>query len=336
MDQIFQNEPDKSNIQFEGFYSIIQAMVKDREAVQKVKTIDSGIGFFLTTYLNPYREAALNLCAPVFNIMDNPSDQFEKAIAKLEKANEYQKAATLLFFRDGDLKKAIECLEKSQGRLFNVDHVLVLVATALAGAVHQSQPQTVWRVLCQGLVSQMTDPHLKLLFSLMANQGDWNKILESTCLPLTESMAIALRFLDNEDLFAFVSKWTHQLASQGSLEGLLLTGWTKQGLDLLEAYIDATSDLQTATLLACLKPHKTDGRCEQWVDSYVTLLEKWQLFHLRAKFDISRKKLLSTKSLVVSPQIYVRCNFCNHSISPAIKTKKSAIPTHGMTKPSVI
>lgn len=40
----------------------------------------------------------------------------------------------------------------------------------------------------------------------------------------------------------------------GNLEGILLTGLTKDGVDLMESYVDLTGDVQTASF-SMLKVH---------------------------------------------------------------------------------
>ena len=40
------------------------------------------------------------------------------------------------------------------------------------------------------------------------------------------------------------------MARLGQLDGLLLTGLTPAGLDLLASYVDRTSDVQTVSMLA--------------------------------------------------------------------------------------
>jgi len=52
------------------------------------------------------------------------------------------------------------------------------------------------------------------------------------------------------------------------------------------------------------------------------LLDQWQMFHTRAKFDIARGKhmISSTSSAadMVPPQVYVRCNYCSQSITHSL------------------
>ena len=45
-----------------------------------------------------------------------------------------------------------------------------------------------------------------------------------------------------------------------------------------------------------------------WYFRYRELLDRWQLWHQRARFDMGRID-------PIPPQIYVRCNYCNQPLS---------------------
>lgn len=59
----------------------------------------------------------------------------------------------------------------------------------------------------------------------------------------------------------------------GEPEGILLTGITEQAIDLLQLYVDKTSDVQTAALVASLAVPKyfTDKRVDDWVERCVVI-----------------------------------------------------------------
>lgn len=60
----------------------------------------------------------------------------------------------------------------------------------------------------------------------------------------------------------------------GNLEGILLTGLTKDGVDLMESYVDRTGDVQTASFCMlkvqrqitqnCLFLHSFTQTCLEW------------------------------------------------------------------------
>lgn len=45
----------------------------------------------------------------------------------------------------------------------------------------------------------------------------------------------------------YIDKLTNEMKDAGNLEGILLTGLTKDGVDLMESYVDRTADVQTAS-----------------------------------------------------------------------------------------
>ncbi len=64
---------------FEGLLSILENMNLDRE---KVKTVDPGTGFFLTTYTNPSRSQCLSLCLEDNNLFDVEEELLEQTISE--------------------------------------------------------------------------------------------------------------------------------------------------------------------------------------------------------------------------------------------------------------
>jgi len=45
----------------------------------------------------------------------------------------------------------------------------------------------------------------------------------------------------------YIDKLTNEMKEAGNLEGILLTGLSKDGVDLMESYVDRTGDVQTAS-----------------------------------------------------------------------------------------
>ncbi len=68
----------------------------------------------------------------------------------------------------------------------------------------------------------------------------------------------------------FIRKITEESTKRGLIEGLLLTGLTKEGVDLFEAYIDRSGDVQTASLVLCRVVPKffQDKRVPRWIEMY--------------------------------------------------------------------
>jgi WD repeat-containing protein mio len=96
-------------------------------------------------------------------------------------------------------------------------------------------------------------------------------------------------------------------------------------MDVIQAYVDHTSDVQTAAILASyVSPARfKDEKVQIWVEAYRDLLDSWGLFHYRSQFDIERGQM--TQHMIsngeippfewVEKQLLIRCNNCNKTIN---------------------
>jgi len=314
-------------------------------------------------YYSPERQLALKLCG-----WDSGNDQpeVEEAIQSLERVGEFEKAAGWAIFHLSSLERAIKALNSSNYE----NHKLV--ATALAGFTNNNNnSNNVWKELCKSLSFDLVDPYLRSIFRLLSNptgneKDSWNVILNESGLSLSDRVAIALRFLNDNDLNNYLKDIASYSINNGNLEGLLLTGLTPLGIDLFEQYINKTGDIQTTCLVLSQVVPKvfTSSKVVEWVENYRLLLDRWQLFHIRVYFDIARRKITdsindelsnqmnnkltlknqnnnisnnSLSTISVPSQIYVRCNFCNQSITHnLLNSNKANGPNNAPGNPNVL
>ncbi|CEG39299.1 Uncharacterized conserved protein, contains WD40 repeats [Plasmopara halstedii] len=164
-----------------------------------------------------------------------------------------------------------------------------------------------------------------------AQPGAYSGILDDITLPLSDRLAFACRYLPSNELVTFLTRHEDESVQFGRLEGILVTGVNQNGIRILQTYLDRTGDVQTLAILAArlsssyLEKH---GILNQWIQTYQELLNQWQLYHERARFDVGRTHhstvVVNTHhdgskdtSIVVPPQLFVRCNYCNASLSLA-------------------
>ena len=224
---------------------------------------------------------------------------------------------------------------------------------------------------------QHLSPSLKVIFSFLSSFAPkqptaaiYSAILESDGLPLQDKLGFVLRFLPDEELIAYLVQLARDLVQRGDLDGLMLTGLNNYEIipatgtetaptsvsytmDLLQSYLNRTSDVQTAAVLGCfagvsinfaqgvsgVDAADPSTSLSQWLQLYKSLLNQWSLWPERAKFDVARALLEKTWSeeqagataanargaaalvkrpshhTTVRPQISVRCNFCGQSLS---------------------
>ena len=173
--------------------------------------------------------------------------------------------------------------------------------------------KNIWRYSCEGLLrrpeimqrkrnSSGGAPYLRAVCTFLCNIGSpednwYEQILQDKCLSLCDRVAFACRFLTRSALRAFIDKCIHDCMIHGNVEGIVITGLGKQGIHLLQAYVDQYSDIQTAALVSSrvILPSswiREREACSEWLDSYRDLLNTWQMWQSRAMFDVGRGDLL--------------------------------------------
>ncbi|KAL3234368.1 hypothetical protein RNJ44_03130 [Nakaseomyces bracarensis] len=245
----------------------------------------------------------------------SPSDYESKYNIIIKNGNHEKAAAWAMFF--GDIPKAIEILGSSKKER------LRLIATAISGYMaYKDQPgNNAWRQQCRKMSNDLDDPYLRVIFSYIAD-NEWWDVLYEPAISLRERLGVALRFLNDADLTRFLERTSDTVISNGELEGLILTGITPSGIDLLQSYVSKTSDIQSAALISiygCPRYFK-DQRVDEWIETYRTMLNSWMMFNMRAKFDVLRAKLSRTSngditSEITPRQLYIQCLNCKKNIN---------------------
>ena len=193
---------------------------------------------------------------------------------------------------------------------------LQLVAMCVAGysgngAESTSSASGVWHSCVEGLLQRpdMTKPegewkghvaYLRSVCIFLLNIGrvdGLEKTLYDENLSLSDRVAFACRFLSRRDLKSYINECVKRCQDTGNLEGILITGMNRQGIALIQSYVDTYSDVQTAALLSSrviLPAEWVTERviCSEWLDSYRGLLNTWQMWQSRSTFDVGRAEML--------------------------------------------
>lgn len=161
--------------------------------------------------------------------------------------------------------------------------------------------------------------------------NDWTDVLDEDSLPIRERLAVAFQFLDDKALSSFLRSVADQAAQRGDLAGLIVTGFTAQGMEILQKYVDVTGDVQTVAIISSLRVPNlvsyngktlTKSVVDRWVEVYQDLLDGWKLFHHRCQFDIDRGKIIQEtlgggdgqRRGWQPRQVMIRCSFCNKTV----------------------
>lgn len=243
----------------------------------------------------------------------SPAQERPPLRSALEPDEEWERRAAMALFHLR-MRAAIDILQQGAA-CASGDVNLNVVAMALSG--YSAERASLWREMCAALRLQLSNPYLRAAFAfLTSDAGSYEHVLNERGMAVRDRVAFACMFLSDAQLSRFVEKLAVEMREAGNLEGMLLTGLTRDGIDLMESYVDRTGDVQTACLYM-LQASSSDivmeARVQHWVESYRTLLDTWRLWHKRAEFDIHRSKLDATARPL--QQVFVSCNFCGKSIS---------------------
>ncbi|KAL7008805.1 U4/U6-U5 snRNP complex subunit prp31 [Cystobasidiomycetes sp. EMM_F5] len=244
---------------------------------------------FTTSSKPAQRQLALTSIGPDFASAD-----IAAVIKRYEDSGQPSKAAAWALF-SGNIELAVQSLKN------NKDEKLKLLAPILASYLAQRDQQgnTHFRELCSALSTDLEDAFMRAMFAYIAT-GDWSEVLEEDALPLKDRVGIALRFLHGEELDRKLDQMAKKATREGDLQGILLTGLDQAGLSILQSYIDRTGDVQTAALAAAfVHPGQySEPRAERWIEAYRKLLDHWELYTIRARFDIARGSKMRSSLLV--------------------------------------
>ena len=315
-------------------------------------------------YDSPARRAALSSCGW--------AGKFDLSIvmAECEALGEYERSAALAVWHE-DMGAAVEALQRASEVIHDkasgntqYAETLGLISMCIAGFGGKSETQRgVWTRACASLLARddmSSDEgrnstrvaYLRAVCEFLMYAGTNEsllKVLENLNLSLCDRVAFACRFLERKELTTYLLRCVEICQQYGDLEGLAITGLSKPGIKILQSFVDHYTDVQTAALVVSrviLPPDWALERkiCLEWVESYRSLLNFWQMWQSRATFDVDRADLLRRvkartagtgyQRRIPNPrirqgprpadpdimprvpaQLEARCNYCNSSLS---------------------
>ncbi|KAI0093092.1 hypothetical protein BDY19DRAFT_883102 [Irpex rosettiformis] len=264
------------------------------------------------------RRLALDLCG-----WSLAEEDLNRAVKRWEKEHRYSQAACWLVFTK-KYKSAIDLLMRSKDESHHMMSGMLAALNPSAGSGNGLRNAEL-RDHCERLIIRLQDPYLRAMLTHLTVSDDWTEVLQEDTLPLRERLAIAFQFLGDAELTAYLRRIVQRGVHDGDIETLLVSGLTPQGMDILQAYLDTSGDVQTVALFAALDPTRArDKRVVRWLDTYRDLLDSWKLFHYRCQLDIDRGRLLNDaiqQGEIASfkwtkPEIILRCNYCNKALTP--------------------
>ena len=167
-----------------------------------------------------------------------------------------RKAAVAIF--NLDLKRALRELHQGATEARNdgsteLANVLSMVSVAISGysADAGAGDSELWREMVACSISGLPHPALRAIFSfLTCKDGSYSGVLEEDGLLLVDRLGFAVTFLDDLLLESFIDREWEGMLAAGRLDGVVLSGGDKDGVQLIQKYVDRTADVQTASWMA--------------------------------------------------------------------------------------
>ncbi|XP_057288505.1 GATOR complex protein MIOS isoform X2 [Pezoporus wallicus] len=231
---------NKGPLVYAGIKSIVKSSLGTTENLRHSRS-GSDRQADIIQYLSEERSLALQLCGWIKKGTDLDVEPF---LNSLEQEGDWERAAAVALF-NLDIRRAIQILNKgaSSGK---GDLNLNVVAMALSG--YTDEKNSLWREMCSTLRLQLNNPYLCAMFAFLTSEsGSYDGVLYENNVAVRDRVAFACKFLSDAQLNRFIEKLTNEMKDAGNLEGILLTGLTKDGVDLMESYVDRTGDVQTAS-----------------------------------------------------------------------------------------
>ncbi|PYH95524.1 hypothetical protein BO71DRAFT_377200 [Aspergillus ellipticus CBS 707.79] len=260
-----------------------------------------------------HRRLCLRLCGAA-----QTHRELEELVKTLSADRQHTKAAALAIFQD-EPKLAYLAL-----RSHEPTQAHKLLAMAIAGAA-KGDTDADWEDTCAEIAKELTDPYGRAILALVS-KGDWKSVIQETTLPLRYRIEVALRWLPDRDLTAYIHDTTEEAIQQGDIEGILLTGLGDSAMDLFQSYINKFHDIQTAVLAMShtvprfINHSANRARFESWRETYRWQINSWKLQLERARFDVGSRKFAVTwdgRKLIEPPkqQVSLTCNYCTRPLT---------------------
>ena len=254
------------------------------------------------------RTLSLEVCGWCFS-----RDGMEAKCTDLLEQRQYYRAVATSFFQGHT--------DLSLNMLRNLTRRKTIPDTALGALLASERLNEEQRNMCIWMEEDADDPYLQSLLRFLAHKR-WKDVVENAALNLSDRLSVALRYLPDDDLGIFIDQSTETCSLDGDLPGILLTGLTSSCLNLFQAYLERTNDLQTTVLAtAFTNPlYVDDIRFSMWKETYLWYMQTWRAFIERTKFNVehSRRAMKRNGERMIKPaprQITLRCAHCNGSLA---------------------
>lgn len=226
-------------------------------------------------------------------------------VARCEEVGEYERAAALAVWH-GEIEGAVETLQRGSACTTEPSRceAMDLVSLSIAGYSGRQASSGIWARACSNLLSRPelagtrgTTCYLRHALLFLMSDKSHQDVINDSHLSLCDRVAFACRYLALDPLMEYLGSIVEDCMSSGNIEGVSVTGLDQTGIKIIQSYVDATADVQSAAILTSRVLLPVDWHAErkivaEWLQEYRILLNRWQMWQSRAMFDVERSELL--------------------------------------------
>jgi hypothetical protein len=318
-----------NNQKGEGKQNTYQERISSSQSHLSKKGV--GLAEYVTVYRSASRSEALALIGwceqgkesdeKSANTRTEQNVNYENLLATLESNGEFEKATAIALFQL-DLQRALLILTQASKTCLDINtaeskaragsfNMLALAFSTYVSVLARVASVSAFEATCKNFASHSNEnPYLRacvmfLQATSLDNGAADNKGRRKTTLQMYRlllfdrqvdlhiRLSFALIFLDDRDIIGYCENSLAQCVTLGHLDGLILTGLSDtRAVNVLQAYLDRTSDIQTVALLSSfvIEVHSPEGkdkqaahaqqnqamllRMEQWISIYRSLLNQ--------------------------------------------------------------
>jgi uncharacterized C2H2 Zn-finger protein len=176
---------------------------------------------------------------------------------------------------------------------------------------------------------QYSDQYLNLMRAFICKDIDAKTILLCQDISITDRIPFLIRFAP-EKLLEAIEECVKEAVQKGYLEFIILLEDEEQIVQLVQSYLDQSSDIQTTAVVGLklismrlvTKPELVD-RISKWYKNYQGFLNKNQLYLKRAKTDEKKIEIfrvalsISKEEQTRNSELFLYCGNCKNPFSLA-------------------
>lgn len=203
---------------------------------------------------------------------------------KLVEDGQFERAA-FISVAFGEYQRAVDALKVKK----NEHHILYSI---LKSMLQDGNKMPIQKLCIQLEKTEKISQYDSAILLFIGITQNIKNICEKLAFP--DNLAFACMFFSDDMLRKTCKSLIEAYKLKGDLNGVVISGFNQHGMDIMEAFLTNTADIQTVGLLSIFA--KSSGsmstKLNTWLESYKSKLNSLELWNFRAKLEIDECRML--------------------------------------------